>query len=108
MLQLKDEDALPFDPATFTRPKTGGAVNPTDAAKVEAAMKAFCGLYDEANVDAVPDVLAENFYEVSAGSCSPNCQPMCKLTLGHQRPMRCRTRERGPFFICCSGALPLV
>lgn len=64
LLQLQDEKATPFDPATFSRPKTGGALDRADATKVEAAMKAFCGMYDDANPDAVPDVLSEDFYEV--------------------------------------------
>ena len=64
LLQLQDEKATPFDPATFSRPKTGGALDRADTTKVEAAMKAFCGMYDDANPDAVPDVLSEDFYEV--------------------------------------------
>ena len=64
LLQLQDEKATPFDPATFSRPKTGGALDRADATKVEAAMKVFCGMYDDANPDAVPDVLSEDFYEV--------------------------------------------
>ena len=63
-LQLQDDKATPFDPAAFSRPNSGGALDSTDASKVEAVMKAFCGLYDEADVDAVPDVLSEDFYEV--------------------------------------------
>ena len=64
LLQLQDEDAIPFDPATFSRPKTAGALDHADTSKVEAAMEAFCGMYDDANPDAVPDVLSEDFYEV--------------------------------------------
>lgn len=55
---------MPFDPATFARPGVGGAADPADASRVKAAMQAFCALYDNADADAVPDVLSEDFYEV--------------------------------------------
>jgi hypothetical protein len=64
LLQLQDEKAVPFDPATFSRPSSGGTMDPSDVSKIEATMKAFCSLYDNADVAAVPDVLSEEFYEV--------------------------------------------
>jgi ketosteroid isomerase-like protein len=55
--------APPFDPAMFARPSGRGGVDGEAAARVNAAAAAFCDLYDKADPDAVPDVLADDFVE---------------------------------------------
>jgi hypothetical protein len=108
LLQLQDEKAIPFDPATFSRPESGGMLDPKNASKVETAMKAFCSLHDEANVDAVPDVLSEDFYEVRKP------RVLAKVFASHvlgrcfeSAASESRIADCSSLCICRSGALPM-
>ncbi len=79
----------PLEPADFARPGPSGGSGPGQD-KVKAALDAFCGLYDNADVDAVPRTLAENFAEVSVGQFRGRPQHQFSQIAWHGIAVQCR------------------